>query len=135
VKIYPNFVNGQAALAGNYVSKKIVRRAAPKGPFISRYEMGGRLEALFNETCFANWQNRRRRMPCLLKGTNLRGGRKSNMKCNVMEISPAVYRISTFHPEYGMTMHGSSFWGASREALFDLAKTLRETLGKPEISF
>ena len=32
-------------------------------------------------------------------------------------------------------MRGLSFQGAIREALFDLAKTLRETLGKPEISF
>jgi len=24
------------------------------------------------------------------------------MKCSVTEITPAVYRISTFHPEYGL---------------------------------
>jgi hypothetical protein len=32
-------------------------------------------------------------------------------------------------------MRGSSFRGAGREALLDLAKIVRETLGKPEISF
>ena len=44
-------------------------------------------------------------------------------------------RLAALGPRTLATMHGSSFRGASREALLDLAKTLRETLGKPEISF
>ena len=44
-------------------------------------------------------------------------------------------RLAALGPRTLATMHGSSFRGAGREALFDLAKTLRETLGKPEIRF
>ena len=57
VKICTHFVGGQGALADDEVSRKIVRRVDTKDPFFSRYEMSDRLEALFNETCFANWQN------------------------------------------------------------------------------
>jgi hypothetical protein len=39
VKIYTHFVDGLAALADDDMSKKIVWRLDPKGPFFSRYEM------------------------------------------------------------------------------------------------
>jgi hypothetical protein len=44
-------------------------------------------------------------------------------------------RLAALEPRTLATMHGSSFRGASREALFDPAKPLRETSGKREIGF
>jgi flavorubredoxin len=46
-----------------------------------------------------------------------------------------LQRLAALEPRTLATMHGSSFRGEGRAALFDLAKVVRETLGKPEISF
>lgn len=48
---------------------------------------------------------------------------------------PTLHRLAALEPRTLALMHGSSFRGDGRAAIFELATIIRETLGQPEVSF